>query len=100
MVVDSFPKNIDTLNHLNVVWCKFAYFVNKSFPLILGIKKEQKDCLKSIAKKQDVFGIFINWFRQEFDVSFASLDTKRHVKLRTFYGYNCQPAGSKNEGQG
>ena len=42
--------------------------MNKFFPCILWIQKEQKDCLKSVAKKQDVFGIFIYWFWQEFDV--------------------------------
>ena len=54
---------------------------NKSFPQIVGLIKEQRFFLQSVHKKQDVFGIFTAWFRQEFDLPVASLDVKRNVEL-------------------
>ena len=46
----------------------------ESFPQIVALIKELKIFLQSIDKKQDVFGIFTDWFRQEFHLPVASLD--------------------------
>ena len=46
---------------------------NESFPQIVGLIKEPKIFLQYVDKKQDVFGIFTDWFRQEFDLPVASL---------------------------
>ena len=54
--------------------------MNKSFPQIVGLIKELKIFLNSVDKKQDAFGIFTNWFQQEFDLPVASLDVKRNVR--------------------
>ena len=54
---------------------------NQSFPQIIGLIKELKIFLQSVAKKEDVFGIFTDWFRQEFDLPVASLGVKRNVEL-------------------
>ena len=35
---------------------------------MIGLIKQLKICLQSVAKKQDVFGIFTDWRRQEFDL--------------------------------
>ena len=35
---------------------------------MIGLIKQLKICLQSVAKKQDVFGIFTDWPRQEFDL--------------------------------
>ena len=56
MIVDTFAKNINTLNRLNVV--NVAWLI-----------KEQKIFQQS--KKQDVFGLFTDWLRQEFDLPVA-----------------------------
>ena len=42
--------------------------------------KEQV-CLRFVAKKQDVFGNFTDWFQQEFDLPVAYLGSKRNVEL-------------------
>ena len=56
---------------------------NESFPLqIFGLIKELKIFLQSVHEKQDVFGIFTDWFRKEFDLPVASvLDVKTNVEL-------------------
>ena len=54
---------------------------NESFPQIIGLIKELKIFPHSVDKKEDVFGMFTDWFRQEFDLSVASLDVKRNVEL-------------------
>ena len=41
---------------------------NKYFPHINGLIKQLKIFLQSVAKKQDVFRIFTDWPRQEFDL--------------------------------
>ena len=61
MIVDSFAKNIDTLNRLNVARLTFALY-------IIGLIKQLKIFPQSVAKKQDVFGNFTDWPRQEFDL--------------------------------
>ena len=45
---------------------------NKSFPQIIGLIKGLKIFLQSVAKMHDVFGIFSDWFRQEFGLPVAS----------------------------
>ena len=42
--------------------------MNEYFPHIIGLIKQLKIFLQSVAKKQDVFGIFTDWPRQEFDL--------------------------------
>ena len=114
MIVDSFAKNIDTLNRLNVAWCTcicincVAFLAcslerqksNELFPLIVGFLKELKIFLQSVNKKQDVFGLFTDWVSQEFDLPVASLNVKRNVELCMFCGCNCQAVGVNNEGKG
>ena len=41
---------------------------NEYFPHINGLIKQLKIFLQSVAKKQDVFRIFTDWPRQEFDL--------------------------------
>ena len=53
---------------------------NESFPHIVGLIKEVDIFLHSVDKNQDAFGIFTNWFRQEFDLPVASLDVKRNFR--------------------
>ena len=54
---------------------------NESFPQIVGLTIELKIFPNSVDKKEDVFGTFTDWFRQEFDLPAASLDVKRNVEL-------------------
>ena len=42
--------------------------MNEYFPHIIGLIKQLKIFLQSVAKEQDVFGIFTDWPRQEFDL--------------------------------
>ena len=43
---------------------------------ITGLIKGLNTFLQSVAKKQDVFGIFTEWFRKDFDLPVASLGVK------------------------
>ena len=55
----------------------------------MGASKKEREpvniFLQSVDKKQDVFGIFTNWFQQEFDLPVSSLDVKRNEDLGMFY---------------
>ena len=42
--------------------------MNEYFPHTIGLIKQLKIFLQSVSKKQDVFGIFSDWPRQEFDL--------------------------------
>ena len=44
-----------------------AELIQRIFPHIIGLIKQLKIFLQSVAKKQNVFGIFTDWPRQEFD---------------------------------
>ena len=46
-------------------------------------------CLEFVAKKQDVFGNFTDWFQQEFDFPVAYLSTERNVELCTIMFCSC-----------
>ena len=54
---------------------------NEPLPQIVGLIKELKIFLQSVDKKEDVFGMFTDWFRKEFDLPVASFVVKRNVEL-------------------
>ena len=90
--------------YLHKLWSFFGFLErrksNESLPQIARLIKELQIFLHSVDKKEDVFGMFTDWFRQEFDLAVASLDVERNVELWVFYGCNCHAIGVNNEGQG
>ena len=53
---------------LRLAVCRGGTRSNEYFPHIIGFIKQLKIFLQSVAKKQDVFGIFTDWPWQEFDL--------------------------------
>ena len=86
---------VDTLNrlmsrgvHLHKLWSFFGLQfgeveIEQSYPSNHWAYKraELKIFLQSAAKKEDVFGILSDWFRQDFDLPGFSLRAKRNVEL-------------------